>query len=193
MEASAEADEIQRTFVAFSNLETDINEHMHRLCELAEQCEHVTEFGVGRSTWAFMHARPKTLRSYDLLSRAQANTNYRGTDLDLQERLSAQVGIDFRFEQADTRTLTIEPTDLLFIDTFHVYEQLRNELERHAQKARRFIVMHDTETFGDKGEDGSTPGLWGALEEFLAVHPEWSIAERRTNNNGLSVLVRAES
>lgn len=193
MKASAEADEIQRTFVAFSNLDTDINEHMHRLCELAEQCEHVTEFGIGRSTWAFMHARPKTLRSYDLLSRDQANKNYRGTDLDLQERLSAQAGIDFRFEQADTRTLTIEPTDLLFIDTFHVYEQLRCELERHAEKARKFIVMHDTETFGDKGEDGATPGLWGAVEEFLAVHPEWSIVERRTNNNGLSVLVRAGS
>jgi hypothetical protein len=29
------------------------------------------------------------------------------------------------------------------------------------------------------------------VEEFLAVHSEWAIAERRTNNNGLSVLVRA--
>ena len=184
-------DELERTFLEFCDLQTDINEHMGRLCELAKQCEHVTEFGIGRSTWAFMQARPKTLRSYDRLSRDEANRNYRGTNLELQERLSAAAGIDFRFEQADTRTLEIDPTDLLFIDTFHVYAQLQTELERHAGQARKFIVMHDTETFGDTGEDGSTPGLWRAVEDFLAGHPEWSVAERRTNNNGLSVLVRA--
>jgi len=190
MEAIAPIDEIERTFLESCEMQTDINEHMRRLCELAEECAHVTEFGIGRSTWAFLQARPRTLRSYDLLSRDQANRNYRGTDLELQERLSEQAEINFKFEQADTLTLTIEPTDLLFIDTYHVYHQLLVELERHSEHVRRYIAMHDTETFGPKGEDGAAPGLWGAVEEFLGRHPEWSLAERRTNNNGLTVLKR---
>lgn len=184
-------DEIERTFTAFCSLQTDINEHMPRLCELAKQCEHVTEFGVGRSTWAFMHARPKVLRSYDLLSRAEADSNYRGTNLGLQDRLCAQASIDFRFEQADTLTLTIEPTDLLFIDTRHTYRQLQAELERHGPLTKKYIVMHDTETFGIIGEDGSAPGLWAAVEEFVAGRSQWQIAERHFNNNGLTVLQRS--
>jgi hypothetical protein len=63
----------------------------------------------------------------------------------------------------------IEPTDMLFIDTFHVYEQLRRELALHAGKARRFIVLHDTTTFGEKGEREGSRGLWPAVAEFLAV------------------------
>jgi hypothetical protein len=33
-------------------------------------------------------------------------------------------------------------------------------------------------------------GLWPAVEEFLALHPEWKLKERYTNNNGLTVLER---
>jgi hypothetical protein len=31
-------------------------------------------------------------------------------------------------------------------------------------------------------------GLWPAIEEFLNDNPEWSICERFTNNNGLTIL-----
>jgi hypothetical protein len=33
-------------------------------------------------------------------------------------------------------------------------------------------------------------GLWPAIEEFLVEHPEWTLHERFTNNNGLTVLKR---
>jgi len=33
-------------------------------------------------------------------------------------------------------------------------------------------------------------GLWPAIEEFLAMHPEWIIERRYTNNNGLTILAR---
>jgi hypothetical protein len=33
-------------------------------------------------------------------------------------------------------------------------------------------------------------GLWPAVEEFLAEHPEWKIEKRYTNNNGLTILCR---
>jgi hypothetical protein len=33
-------------------------------------------------------------------------------------------------------------------------------------------------------------GVWPAIEEFLAAHPEWILKERFTNNNGLTILQR---
>ena len=173
-------DEIERHFVLFRDTPADINEHMEKLREYASQCESVTEFGIGRSTWAFLHARPKTLRCYDI----------RDANFELQMRLGAEVGTDVRFERADSLSLTIEPTDLLFIDTYHVHRQLKAELERHSAMARKYIVMHDTEVFADHGEDSSRPGLWGAVEEFVAGHPEWRVTERLHNNNGLTILRR---
>src|SRR5262245_5381518 len=46
---------------------SDINEHLPILSELAQRCDHVTEFGrrTGNSTIAFIHAQPKRLVSYD--------------------------------------------------------------------------------------------------------------------------------
>jgi hypothetical protein len=83
----------------------------------------------------------------------------------------------------------IEETDLLFIDTLHTYDQLREELRRHGGKARRYIVLHDTSTFGEQGEVPDSRGLWPAVQEFL-VQGTFHLKERRTNNNGLTILER---
>jgi hypothetical protein len=38
----------------------------------------------------------------------------------------------------------IEETELLFIDTYHYYAQLKKELKLHAGKISRYIAFHDT-------------------------------------------------
>ena len=83
----------------------------------------------------------------------------------------------------------IEETDLLFIDTWHVYDQLREELRRHAGRASRYVVLHDTTTFGERGEVAGHAGLWPAVEEYLALG-RFALAARYENNNGLTVLRR---
>jgi hypothetical protein len=83
----------------------------------------------------------------------------------------------------------IEETDLLFLDTWHVYEQLRAELRLHARKARKFIALHDTTTFGEQGATARHRGLWLAVEEFLA-QGNFRLKERYQSNNGLTVLER---
>ncbi len=160
---------------------TDIHEHVPVLRALASQVEHVTEFGVrhGVSTTALLAAQPAVLRSYDIEDRAVAAS------------LAPLAGrTDFRFAVGDTKAIDIEETDLLFIDTLHTYDQLKAELARHEAKARRWIVLHDTTTFATTGEDSDTRGLWPAVEEFLAAGT-FAIKERRTNNNGLTILERA--
>lgn len=162
---------------------SDIHEHLERMRQLGERCAHITEFGVrtGVSTIAWAAARPKVLVCYDVRRLA---------DVEAVEHAAKEVGVAFTFFEKDVLATTIEPTDLLFIDTLHTYDQLQAELEKHSSFVRNYIVLHDTETFGTVGELAGTRGLWPAVEEFLGVHPEWVLSERRLNNNGLTVLVR---
>lgn len=186
---------------------TDINEHLPRLYELAQDCEHITELGTAglHSTWAFLKAKPKKFITVDILAPEQ-RPGVREV-LTEAENLSRAEGIDFSFIQADTTApdFILEPTDLLFIDTYHVYEHLKKELSQHSDRVRKYIVLHDTTTFADRGEvnhydsqvapeDRSQPrGLWPAVEEFLNDNSNWTILERRTNNNGLTILSRNQN
>jgi hypothetical protein len=170
---------LSQLYVERCNIPHDINEHLPKLKELAEQCNHVTEMGVrfGSSTIAFLNT-DVTLRSYDLKLDAGVSELF---------ELSRNIGKNVTYSQADVRKISIESTDLLFIDTFHIYDQLKIELEIHHQNVNKYIVMHDTHTFGTVGENGSF-GLLPAMLEFLASHSEWRVAYHTPFNNGLTVL-----
>jgi hypothetical protein len=163
------------------DLESDIYAHLPVLRALARECRHVTEFGVraGASTTAFLHAAPARLVCYDIQEHPDAAVL----------NSMAPAGTEFVFHKQDVLTAEIEPTDLLFIDTLHTYDQLRTELCRHASKVRRYIVLHDTGTFGTLGELSGSRGLWPAIDEFTRLG-DFQIKDHYPYNNGLTVLVR---
>lgn len=174
---------------------SDIHEHLPTLYKYATECNHVTEMGVREvvSTWAFLHAKPSRLVSYDLFT---------SSNIPSAEQAAKEVGVDFTFIQANVLDVTIEETDLLFIDTWHKYGQLSQELLMHCNAVRKYIVLHDTTKYAtqDEGtwgryndqrtEGKQKTGLWAAVEEFLEQHPEWTLKERYLNNNGLTILER---
>mgnify|MGYP000161816068 FL=1 len=110
----------------------------------------------------------------------------------------------------------LQKYDLTFIDTFHVYGQLKRELEKFSKFTNKYIIMHDTTIDGVIGEakrgggygnyyytnnkmdelskitnlpvNEILNGLWPAIEEFLAMNHDWKLKERFTNNNGLTIL-----
>jgi predicted O-methyltransferase YrrM len=164
---------------------SDINEHLPMLSFLAEQCDHVTEFGVrtGESTLAFLHGlRGKysaRLRSYDI-----------NDDYGVRQAYAPLTKTDWVFVTASTLTIPkIEPTDLLFIDTLHSYTQVSQELALHGDQAKRWIAFHDTDTFGNVGEDGNE-GIGKAILEFMDARPEWRVVYHSHRNNGLTVIER---
>jgi hypothetical protein len=183
---------IDQHFEKFKTESNAINEHMDTLRYYSEQSEHITELGTCEvcSTWAFLAARPKRFITVDIIDR-YVNIQATGR-LQLAEKAAADENIEFQFRLGDTSDpdFELEETDLLFIDTWHVYSQLAKELELHSSKAKKFIILHDTTTFGVNGEDPGHEGLWPAVEEFLATTSEWKLKDRFTNNNGLTVLVR---
>jgi hypothetical protein len=163
---------------------SDINEHLPMLYFLASQCDHVTEFGVrtGASTIAFLHAlqsRSAKLRSYDI-----------NDQFGVYKTMRPHTTTDWVFSICSTLAISqIEPTDLLFVDTLHRYDQVRQELAIHGDAARRWIVFHDTETFGAVGDDGGE-GINRAIDEWLALRPEYQIVYRTHRNHGLTVIER---
>ena len=162
---------------------SDIHEHLPTLRRYAEQCDHITEFGVRWvvSTIAFLTAR-KRLVSYDVASHP---------NIEACLMTAGRAGLAWRFVQASTLEVEIEETDLLFVDTLHTYRQLSQELDLHHGKVRRWILLHDTTTFGEAGEDAMRPGLWRAVQEHIERHgDEWELVHRYQNNNGLTVLGR---
>lgn len=166
---------------------SDINEHLPTLKKYAEECEHVTEMGVRWvvSTYAFMMGKPKRLISYDI----DPIENH-GIDRNELKKMANEHGVDFDFHVANTLELEIEDTDLLFLDTDHTYNQVSGELKLHGNKSKKYIIFHDTESFGRGGFQGDTIGIVKAIEEFIEQNPHWTVDQHYPNNNGLTILKR---
>jgi hypothetical protein len=162
---------------------SDINLHLPTVRKYAEKCSHITEFGVRWvvSTWALLAGKPQKLICYDL--------NYHA-NLEKAKDIAAENNIHFTFNANNVLDIEIEETDLLFIDTYHTYHQLKKELELHASKVRRFIILHDTNIYGRRSADGFNKGLLDAVEAYLRKNSNWRIIEQSNDNIGLAVMER---
>ena len=174
---------------------SDIHEHLPTLKKYAEECNHITEMGVRWivSTYAFLMGKPDKLISIDI-----QHPNTWNADLSLVEAAANEINAGFEFILGDTLQIDIEETDLLFIDTWHAYKQLKAELDRHHSKANKYIILHDTTSYEFKDETsyeslgwrGDGPGIGQAINEFLTENTKWVLHEKFTNNNGLTILKR---
>jgi hypothetical protein len=159
--------------------QSDINEHISVMHKYANECEHITEFGVrtGVSTWAWLASRAKVVRCFDIQN-VSNNLKY-------HYESARETKKDFTFTCVSTVAdkLDIEETDLLFIDTEHTYDQCSKELKKHGSKVRKYLIFHDTTL---------CPDLNRAIQEFLKDNLNWKIKEVLTNNNGLTVLEKTK-
>lgn len=180
---------------------SDINEHLPDLKYYAEQCDTIVEMGVRSvvSSFAFIKAKPKKMISIDIFHPSYFGQQER---VDIITKYAVDNGINYEFIVADSRRVNIEESDLLFIDTLHAYPQLKEELEKHANKIQKYLIFHDTtlyefsdeqNCYTNKRLSGVKQGLWPAIEEFLFSNPNWVLLQRKTNNNGLTILKRNEN
>jgi hypothetical protein len=185
---------------------SDINEHLETLYNYAKQCTRIVECGVR-----------EIVSSYAFASAMIGKPNHSFTMIDLYEstkmkpflEMCKAEGINASFiEGSDTHCKPIQ-TDLLFIDTWHIYGHLKRELAHWHASVQKYILLHDTtvdalygesiranaNTYAQSIESGYPEeeirkGLWPAITEFLDVHPEWRHEKRYTHNNGLTILAR---
>lgn len=176
---------LQSIYESKINTISDINEHLPTLKKYADECEIIVELGVRKivSTWAFLSGYPKKLISVDY----KHPSEYNSQDLPLVESIAKENNIDFEFILSDSRKVKIPECDLLFIDTLHNYEQIKEELLVHHKKVKKYIIFHDTTTFRVVGETNEV-GIWLGIEEFLNANTDWKIYEVFDNNNGLTII-----
>lgn len=188
----------------------DIMEHLPTLYKYAKECDSVFETGVRGcvSSWAFL---------YGLLDNKSTNKKCLFMNdisvCDVEELLHVSKNfenINITYEWTNNLLLDFkENYDITFIDTWHVYGQLKRELNKFSKITNKYIIMHDTTVDGIKGEtirngwdakkqsaQSGIPvneimkGLIYAIKEFLHDNPEWYVKEIFTNNNGLTILAR---
>jgi len=188
---------------------SDINEHMPLIYKYAFGAAHATEIGVRGvvSSWAFLKAGVDRLSEGMEFTFRASDISKTGAADDLDRLMQRCPLMNYSFVEGDDLVIEQWSTDVLMIDTWHTYRQLASELERWAPYVNQYILLHDTELFGDTDEGvvghggkevdeslfsalqgTSAVGLWPAVEQFIAANPAWSIQERRQNNNGLTVL-----
>ena len=201
---------IQNKYTYLCNKSSDINEHLPTLNLYAKECTSIFETGVRGciSSWALCHG---------LLDNPDASGNRYMLlndidECDITEFLECTKELDVHVDSKWMNNLNLQMNrtfDMTFIDTWHVYGQLKRELAKFAPITNKYIIMHDTTVDEWEGEsirqhydvdaqvkfsgfprDEITRGLWPAISEFLSAHPEWVLHQQFTNNNGLTILKR---
>ncbi len=202
----AHSSKLQSRYIELCHHGTDIQEHLSTLAGYASLCKHITECGVRGA-----------ISSYALATGIVEKPGAKMVQVDPETSLSSEnfrmecerQGLDVVYYKQSDLDCPMEPTDLLFIDTWHIYGQLKRELSRWNSSVRKYILLHDTEVDKWRGEtlrcggdvsalsqqfgipiNEITRGLWPAVLEFLAEHPEWKLQEHAKNCNGLTVLMR---
>lgn len=190
-------DRVEEIYRSNCMQKTAISVHLPRLRKLADGLDTAVEFGVkrGASSSALLMGA-KHVVSYDIKETVEAR------------ELETAAGERWTYRIEDSREAEVPHADLLFIDSQHDFEQCRDELAAHAHKISKYLVFHDSATFGVVGADGETGrhkwtyvqgkgsvpldclGLRFAVDHYMILHPEWRIAAHYPDSHGLLVLQR---
>jgi len=210
-------DSLETRFVYLCNQPSDINEHLPTLKEYAQQCTSAFETGVRGviSSYALLYGLVKNTTTNN--KRIFLN-DIEKCDIDEFLKIAEHNSISVKYEWRNNLELDFlegESYDLTFIDTWHIYGQLKRELAKFSKITNKYIIMHDTEVDGIYGEtlrnsglrynpdeinrlaratkipgDEILKGLIPAINEFLNVNKNWVIDRHYKNNNGLTILKR---
>lgn len=203
---SGETSLLTSRYKRLCSIPSDIYEHLPILRGYAKLCTSVVECGVYEvtSSYAFASGLLGTPNASLTMIDPFLSSKIAGF-LDQCER----EGLQAKFHLSSDLAIDPIETDLLFLDTWHVYAQLKRELAHWHAKVRKYILLHDTtvdEWYGEavRGRadiarhvretgfpaEEIQKGLWPAIVEFLRDHPEWRLEARYINNNGLTILSR---
>tara|TARA_Y100000591_G_scaffold206907_1_gene179158 strand:- start:432 stop:1232 length:801 start_codon:yes stop_codon:yes gene_type:complete len=201
---------INLKFELLKNKKSDIYQHMDTLYEYSMKCESIFETGVRGviSSWALL----KGLNDNNGTNNELLMNDIEMCEFKEIETLSINAGIKYSFVHKDNLKLNLDRNfDLTFIDTWHVYGQLKRELAKFSRTTNKYIILHDTTVDGEFGESirlsldskkqskitgysvqEIEKGLWPAVEEFLKSSSDWILEKRYTNCNGLTILRKAD-
>jgi hypothetical protein len=117
---------------------SDIYEHLPTLLKYAEECKHITELGVRDVVSTYALAKGLKNRVDNRLIIVDIIRNEKINNI-LDECKDENINIIF-YNESDL-TCPIENTELLFIDTWHIYGQLKKEFTRWNKYVNKYIIL----------------------------------------------------
>jgi hypothetical protein len=173
-----DSDSVYDKFEELKSKSSDNNEHLDIIFQYAKKCINGVElgFGQGRASFALLMGLEKL---YSVDTYHEPNIKNMLVDY-FGDKLTTIESETYNFEEYDS-------VDLLLVDSIHTYEQVRKELKAHSSKIKKYIMFHDTVSFGTLGEDGHE-GIVKAIDEFLRENKDWKIIYEVSNNHGFMIL-----
>lgn len=163
--------------------------HLDVLRQLASECDSVVEFGIrsASSSSALLMGCKGTVYSFDIERIPEWH-----------DPLMLAAGDRWEVTYCRSELAVIPECDMLFHDTFHNYEQVKAEIDAHADKVRKYYVFHDSVKNAISGGENHTrgnfnPNLAGfrlAVDELMIRDPSWFIKAHYPHDDGLLVLER---
>lgn len=180
----------------------DMSFHFPQLRDIARDCYFIVELGVRElgSSWALLTGladrsgtwtepcietgrKLNQLPLCKLVSVDHIHPSNFGGDLERFQRIASENFVSHQFVLNSSLEVEIpEVVDCIFFDTDHEYDQLKKELDRHANMSVKYLVFHDTCQSGKK--------IVPALNEFLEENEHWNILSHTNESCGLTVLCR---
>jgi len=207
-------------YITLCNISSDINEHLPTLKDYAQECSSVFETGVRGvvSSYALLYGLVENKTTNNKLIFLN---DIEHCDISEFKKLAQDNAVSVKYAWINNLDLVFSPNetyDLTFIDTWHVYGQLKRELDKFSKITNKYIIMHDTEIDGIEGETKRSNGLYNwlyvgnnlaglvsrtgipkheilkgllpAIDEFLSANTNWIMDKQYKNNNGLTILKR---
>lgn len=212
---------LKEKFSQLCYISSDINEHLPTLKLYAQECSSVFETGVRGviSSYALLYGLVENTNNTNNTNKIIFLNDIHNCDINEFRKIAESNLISVKYKWINNLELEFLPDetyDLTFIDTWHVYGQLKRELNKFSKITNKYIIMHDTETDGIHGETKRPGGLYNnlyvnnrlnnivnttkipeneilnglqpAIDEFLTNNKNWILDKHYKNNNGLTIL-----
>jgi len=132
---------------------SDIMEHLCTLYNYSKECNSVFETGVRGciSSWAFLKGLLDNNENIQTKKLFLNDINI--CEIDDLISVSKNFNINICYEWKNNLLINLEENyDITFIDTWHIYGQLKRELDKFSNFTNKYIILHDTTIDEFEGE-----------------------------------------
>ena len=145
----------------------DMPERLDWVIQTFTDVDSIIEFGSyeGCSAVGWLACAKKSLICVDIQKRPAFEEK-------LYIKISEDLGIEFKFIKEDDLQFNFNSCDLLFIDTMHTVDHTYKELILHANKVKKYLVLHDSNPKYTGVRDGINAWLKDTKDYWVEIYNE---------------------
>lgn len=174
----------------YISIDRDLNKHLRRFVSIVE---HYIDCTASFETQTDLRILDLSIRKESSIAFAIASGDVRTTCTEITvqeiEQINELTEGGIRIDRSPTPDFDPE---ILFINQEHTAASVAQSLSTYVTKSTALIILHNTDTYGEIGEDGGK-GILYAVRDFIKQHPEWTPYIATNEQHGLLVLSLLEA